>query len=152
MEPFSALSLASNVIQIVDVGTRVVSASFELYKSDGISVNDELENTMNDLIKICSCLERPEERVHGQMTSRSERDLIPLCLSCKKVGEELITVLKNLKVQSPHKKWQSFRQALRAVWKEKDIHYYQERIKSLRSEIAFHLIAILRYTPTLLFR
>ena len=144
MDPLSALSLASNIVQLVDVGTRVVSASLELYSPDGISVNGELESVMSDLVKICSALENPHDQIKGSKSSSSEIQLITLSKSCKTLGEELLTVLNSLKVQSPHKKWQSFRQALKAVWKEKEIHRYKERIINLRSEISLRLIGILR--------
>ena len=111
MDPFSALSLASTIVQLVDVGTRVVSAGFELYSANGIFANEELETIMNDLTTLCSSLKQPQNRLSGQVESRSERELIPLSVSCRKLGEELLTVLHNLKVQSPHGKWQSFRQA-----------------------------------------
>lgn len=144
MDPLSALSLASNIVQLVDVGSRVISAGFELYSPDGISINGELESVMSDLVKICSALEKPQDRINDLSSSESEIQLIPLSKSCKKLGEELLTVLNSLKVQSPHKKWQSFRQALKAVWKEKEIHNYKERIINLRSEISLRLIGILR--------
>ena len=144
MDPLSALSLASNIVQLVDVGTRVVSASFELYSSDGISINGELECVMSDLVNICSALEQPHDHIKGPKSSTSELQLIPLSKSCKTLGEELLTVLNSLKVQSPHRKWQSFRQALKAVWKGKEIHRYRERITDLRSEISLRLIGILR--------
>ena len=144
MDPLSALSLASNIVQLVDVATRVVSASFELYSPDGISINGELECVMSDLVKICSALEQPQHQIDEQRSSISELQLIPLSKSCRTLGEELLTVLNSLKVESPHKKWQSFRQALKAVWKEKEIHRYKERISNLRSEISLRLIGILR--------
>ncbi|KAM0794000.1 hypothetical protein BDR22DRAFT_49856 [Usnea florida] len=144
MDPLSALSLASNIVQLVDVGTKVVSATFELYSPDGITINGELECVMSDLVKICSALERPQDHINGPRSSNSELELIPLSKSCKTLGEELLTVLNSLKVQSPHKKWQSFRQALKAVWKEKAIERYKDRITDLRSEISLRLISILR--------
>ena len=144
MDPLSALSLASNIVQLVDVGTRVISATFELYSPDGISINGELESVMSDLVNLCSALERPQDRITGPNLSKSELQLVPLARSCKKLGEELLTVLNSLKVQSPHKKWQSFRKALKAVWKEKEILRYKERITNTRSEISLRLIGILR--------
>ena len=152
MDPLSALSLASNIVQLVDVGTRVVSATFELYSPDGITMNGELERVTSDLVKICSALERPQDQINGPQSSDSELQLIPLSKSCKALGEELLTVLNSLKVQSPHKKWQSFRQALKAVWKEKEIERYKKCIADLRSEISLRLIGILRWAHLLLSR
>lgn len=145
MDPFSALSLATNVVQLIDFGTKVVSASFELYSPDVASANKELETIMNDLTKICAGLEQPKDENDAPIPSKSELDLIQLSLSCKNLGEELLSLLHKLKVSGPHKKWQSFRQALKAVWKEKEINRYKKRTTSLRSEIAFHLISSLRY-------
>ena len=76
MDPFSALSLARNVIHFVDFGTRVVSASFELYSPDGISTNVELESIMHDLTGICAGLEQPEDSIDEQVASKPELDLI----------------------------------------------------------------------------
>lgn len=152
MDPFSALSLVTNVVQLIDFGTRVVSASFELYSPDGTSANKELETIINDLTKICAGLEQRNDQKDAQIPSKSEQDLIQLSLSCKKLGEELLSILHKLKVSGPHRKWQSFRQALKAVWKEKEIARYKERTTSLRSEIAFYLISILRYVQIMLLK
>ncbi len=49
MDPLSALSLASNNFKLVDLGTRMVWANFELYSPDRKSTNRELETIMVDL-------------------------------------------------------------------------------------------------------
>ena len=58
MDPFSALGLASNVVQFMEFGTKLISASLELYNSkDGTSSpNSELGIITKDLTGICSGL------------------------------------------------------------------------------------------------
>lgn len=147
MDPFSALGLASNVVQFVDFGTKLISASIELYKSkDGASsVNGELETITKDLTGICMGLTQPERRLDSTLASEPERALLPLAQKCKDLGEEFLGVLQVLKAKGRHKKWESVRQAIGNAWKEKEIHNYLQRLNGYRREIAIHLISILRY-------
>ena len=147
MDPLSALSLASNVVQLVDFGSRLISKSQEVYKSaDGTSnVNGNLETITKDLTRICSSLIQPEHYINKEQASVPEIALIPLCRSCKKLGDEFLSVLKTLKVKGRHQKWSTVRQALRTAWKESTILSYEKRLGDFRSQIVAHLISILRY-------
>ena len=146
MDPFSALSLASNICQLLDFGGRLVSGSLELYRShDGISsVHSEIEFIANDLTEMCGALMQPESRIDQQHAIKSELALIPLAQSCKELGEEFLSVLNSLKVKARYQKIDSVRQALKSEWKRKAIQDYEKRLKSYRSQIAVHLLEILR--------
>ena len=146
MDPFSALSLASNICQLLEFGGRLVSGSLELYRSrDGTSsVHGELEFIADDLIEMCGALTQPESRIDQQHAIKSELALIPLAQSCKVLGEEFLSVLNSLKVKARYQKIDSVRQALKSEWKRKTIQDYEKRLKSYRSQIAVHLLEILR--------
>ena len=146
MDPFSALSLASNICQLLEFGGRLVSGSLELYRSAdrALSVNDELQAITDDLTGICRALTQPESRIDKQHAIRSELELIPLAQSCKALGEELLSLLNSLKVKTRHQKIASVRQALKSEWKKKTIQNYEKRLKGYRSQIAVHLMEILR--------
>ena len=147
MDPFSALGLASNVIQFVDFGSRLLSKSQELYKSaDGVTnVNRDLETITKDLTRVCSSLIQPEQYINKEQASDPEIALIPLCRSCKELGDELLLVLQTLKVKGRHQKWNTVRQALRTAWKESRILSYERRLGDFRSQIVTHLISIIRH-------
>lgn len=55
MDPFSAFSLASSVIQFVDFGIKLFSKGRELYKSGSgaLFINEEFGNVTTDLIRLC---------------------------------------------------------------------------------------------------
>ena len=146
MDPLSALSLASNVIQFVDFGARLVSGSREIYASaDGSSSgNSQLEILTKDLTQVCSELVQPEAYIDQRDASQAERALVPLCRSCRQLGGELLSILQSLKVKSPHKRWETFRQALRSACKESKIRSYERRLGDYRSQIATHLLSILQ--------
>ena len=146
MDPFSAVSLAGNVIQFVEFGSNLISGVADLYTSaDGASsTNRELELITRDLIGICTSLNRPRNLKEEEQMSKVESNLLKLSRSCVKLGKEFVSKLQELKSKGRNRKWDSVRQALRAMWKEKDIERYRRRLESYRSEIAFHLLAILR--------
>ena len=146
MDPLSALSLAGNISQVLDLGTKIVSGSLQMCRSaDGASsTNSHLETMTSDLTRLCAALLQPENHIDQQHAIKAELALIPLSQSCKALGEEFLSILNALKVKSQHKRFDSIRQALKGVWKEKEIRIYEKRLKSYRTQIALHLIEILR--------
>ena len=133
MDPFSALGLASNICQLLDVGGKLVSGSLQLYRSaDGASsINSELQSITEDLTRICSSLMQSESLIDGKHATQSELALIPPSISCRELGEQFLSLLKSLKVKARHQKFESFRQALKNEWKKKAIQYLRRTIEEL---------------------
>ena len=50
LDPLTALSLAGNVVQLVDFSAKVVSESRQIYQVGSVIQNDELEIISNDLL------------------------------------------------------------------------------------------------------
>lgn len=147
MDPLSAVSLAGNIIQFVEFGSNLVRGSIDIYKSaDGAtSINSELELITEDLTGLCSKLIRPRNNKEERTLPKAEFDLLELSRSCVALGRQFLEMLESLKVNGRNRKWDSVRQALKTQWKAKDIEQYRQRLDSFRSEIACHLISILRY-------
>ena len=111
MEPLTALSVATSVIQFVDFGSKLLSNSRKLYKSaDGVlQENLDTEVLTNDLQKLLLGLQRklPEHRpLPRQSDSSTIRDiendaaLDDLCRRSVEIAEELLRRLDKLKVPS----------------------------------------------------
>ena len=147
MDPLSAVSLAGNIIQFVEFGSNLVCGSVNIYKSaDGTtSVNSELELITEDLTGLCSKLIRPRNPAEEPALPKAELDLLKLSRLCVKLGREFLEMLESLKVNGRNRRWDSVRQALKTQWKAKDIEEYRQRLDNFRSEIACHLLSILRY-------
>lgn len=145
LDPFSALGLASNVVQFVDFGRKLVSGAVELYQAtDGTSTaNAELELIIQDLGEISAGLE-PGSLHQASGFTKDELKLQELAVSCKQLANEFLSLLESLKVQGPHKRWKSALQASRSAWKEKQIRSYMRRLDEFRSQLTVRLVAILR--------
>ena len=72
-----------------------------------------------------------------------------LASKCKVIADELLTILQQLKVDgTPHRKWKSFRQALKSVRKKGEIEALQKGLDRYGSQLNVHFTAIIRYVTS----
>ncbi|KAE9379481.1 hypothetical protein N431DRAFT_451335 [Stipitochalara longipes BDJ] len=149
MDPLSALSVAANIVQFVFYGINVVSKGNQLYKAgDGALIeNAELEEATIRLQQLSKTFQESLDQSLPQSSSaQSEQALQKICEECKAVSQELIEKLEKLKVPNghPHKKWKSFRQALKYVWTKEKFEEVAQRLAHLRMELDSHVLVSLR--------
>jgi hypothetical protein len=144
LDPFSALGLASNIVQFIDFGSKLLSTGRELRNSaDGVlEANIELEVITKDLVSIDEQLMRSS----GLLTLRTEgeRALQTLAASCRKDAERLLSILDKFKVSSPSSKWKSLGKGIRILWKKDEVDELLARLDRARSQLNTHLLAILK--------
>ena len=140
MDPVAALGLAGNVVQFVDFSCKVLQDTKNLYgSSTGASAdNDLIETICNDLTNLNKALTAPSDP--GTIPD----SIITLATKCQGVAVELLQLLDKIKVHGTKRKWKSFIQALRSVWKKEQIEGLVWRMELLRSETQFHLQLMLR--------
>ncbi|KAF4637877.1 hypothetical protein G7Y89_g222 [Cudoniella acicularis] len=155
MDPISALSLASNVIQFVDFGCKLISHSRQLYKSIDGALSDkvlveflalDLDSLTTNLHK--SLRENQPVDAKGYTEEYSDDDLAldDLCRRCHFIVKKLISRLDRLKVQgsSSHRNWESFKKALRASWSREEMDSLAAQLNDVRSEIEFRVLMSFR--------
>jgi hypothetical protein len=148
MDPSSALSLALNIIQIVDFSSKLVKAAAEINKStDGKLVeHSELQSTTESLSRQVKELDKALEAKNLEKDlSEDERDLRRLGQECSSVIAELLSALTKLQVQGSSKRWKSFRQALLTIWHKESIDLFEKRLKRFREQMIMDSLSTLRY-------
>ncbi|KAF2732563.1 hypothetical protein EJ04DRAFT_469974, partial [Polyplosphaeria fusca] len=135
MDPVSAIGLASSAAQLITFASDLISKSREIYNSaDGSLVkNDELATVARTL----QSQSRQVQFKIGERRAPSEsgRELFALCDAVRDVSQELIDAIESLKSESSSSTWRSFRQALKSVWKERDIEELLRRLEQYRRQI-----------------
>lgn len=154
MDPLSALSVATSVIQFVDFGCKLVSQTRQIYKSVDGTLSDRVivEVLAVDLESLSLNLQnslrenQPVNAEGQQETSVHDRALDDLCRRCHGISKELIAKLNNLKVQgsTKHRNWESFKKALRAMWGKEELDSLATQLNELRSEIEFRVLLSFR--------
>ncbi|CZR56317.1 uncharacterized protein PAC_06205 [Phialocephala subalpina] len=146
LDPLTALGLASNIIQLVQFTSDLVSKSREYYDSaDGALVEQlELEAITKNLQKLSKDLVVPDLTSGGSKVTKTEQQLSELCKGCRDVSKELLIIIQGLKSEGSHSRWSSFRQALKSVWNEDKIKALEERLDRYRRQIDTTLLISLR--------
>jgi ankyrin repeat protein len=155
LDPINALSLASNVVQVVDFSIKLVSKGYNIYKSaDGALVeNQDTEAVAIDLRMVNAKLSQSLYRARQTKTSpfgdtddADDQALERLSESCSEVAEELILRLRKLKIQpgGKNREWKSVRQALKTVWSKQELNDAAARLKLYRDQLNTRILVSLR--------
>ena len=119
LDPFTAASLASCVVQFTDFGIKLVEGSIALYNSaNGLNAErSNLELKTNHVRKLADKIIALEHE-NARLTVGSNDQLSQLAESCNLIAKDLLSILDALKVKKlagPGRKWESFRKAVAAL-------------------------------------
>ena len=155
LDPLTALSLASAIVQFVDFGIKLVSEGVELYEKGSLTDHDELELATEDLTKLSGNIIITTRRGQGHAVaatsrlSKEEDALLKLASSCEDIGRQLLHLLEGLKVpKSNHtleNRLASLRQAIRSARKKDQIYGLEKRLSRMQSQLSIHILTLLRH-------
>jgi len=146
LEVFTALGLASSIVQFVDFGCNLFSKASELHQSaEGVSTeNADLEIIARSLERLSDGLiKSTRAAAFGAGQSADEDELRRLAEKCRSVAGELLSVLGALGIQGSNTRWKSFRQALLSMWKKPKVEKMTETLLQFRRQMNACLIKIL---------
>lgn len=137
MDPISALSLAVNILDVVQAATNLVSSTRQISNLDAREDHAELEFLTRDFEGWVLRVTPPKGRDSGLWTPE-ERSLQSLGSQCQKIIAELLEVLDTLKVQNrdaASRRVESFYRALLGLWKEEKINNLKMRLNAIADSI-----------------
>ena len=145
LDPFTSLSLASAIVQLVDFSSKLLSKSKELHSFGGVRAYLDLEGIAIDLNNLnVSLLSEPSQRQRcAKPLSDDEEALRQLATRSKAVSEELNGILLDLRGQHPRQKWQSFKQAIMCVRQKDKIHALEKALDDLQRNIDSRLLKMI---------
>lgn len=136
MDPFSALSIATSVLQFLDFTTKLLSSSSEIFRSvHGASSSTlALESSCSAMKALSEKLSSSTETQCGEFALKMKK----LADDCKADCDALLAILQKLKVEChKNRRWESLKVALKTVWGAHEIRELEGRIDKAR-----HLVAI----------
>jgi len=145
MDPLTALSLASAVVQFVDFGISILKAGNEVYRRlDGCSIrNAAIEDVTTDLQELMDRLKVQPPKSSGTPLTPAQASLNCLVQRCSDTAQELLGRLKEVKANG-RGIWKTIPAAFLAVWSKKDIEEISERLESYQVQLNTHILAALR--------
>jgi HAMP domain-containing protein len=145
LEPASAIGLASSIVQLVHFTKDVLSRSHELYTSANGSLvdNSDLEIVTSSLGRLLTNVNN-RAPAHNDASTGTASELEMLSQELGQITQELLVVLKSLKVDSGNHAWSSIRQSLRSLWHERDLLKLEQRLERFRGQVDTTLLISLR--------
>lgn len=145
LDPLTALSVASNVLQLISFASDLFSKSREYHKTANGALIKQLElgAIAQKLQNLSQNLVTPAPSTLPPATN-TEQQLDELCGGCREISKELISIIASLKSGRPQTRWDSFRQALKGVCKEKQIKTLEARLDRFRRQMDTTLLISLR--------
>lgn len=134
MEGLTALSLALNVIQLVDFGHKILSKANELRKSfDGaLEDNRFYELIIKDLEQLLDRIERSSAPKSWPNFRKFRDDSLGL-------AKDFLDALEELKVKEDTSRWKTLRKALKAVRSKDKINDWKAKLDLLKDEFHLHI-------------
>jgi hypothetical protein len=142
-EAIAAFSLAANVLQFVDFGSRLVGTLWSYYKSNrkGTRQGPDLLSISADLQHILQGFQLPDNGTYEDV------GLVQLARECEAVAEEMQDLLQSVfhhEAGSMGKR-EALLVAFKMMLKEDDLRSLQDRLNQFRHQLVVHLLASLRY-------
>lgn len=140
MDPLTAFGLAANILQFIDFGYLLISSAVE--------ANSSVTGTTADNSDLLVTIGRLEE-VSGQLKtsappSSEHEALHRLSHSCQTLSEELLRILRSLRVDKRGSARQSLSVAWRTWRKQGKITSIRSRLDEYRSQILLEINLLLK--------
>jgi hypothetical protein len=146
LDPFTALSVASEVVQFVDFSIKIVSKGYRLAKSATGQLREH-EHMEAAAERLRDAAQRVDRLLSASPESDADQALKTICNGCKEVSEELSNELSKLRLPEgcKYRYWKSFRQGLKSVWAKSKLEAVKERLAELRQDLTIHISVMLRF-------
>ena len=141
MDPITALNLASTILTFIDYATKIVTGTYEVYKSatGTTEENAHIDTIIGDLREVTDDL---DSDLVGK--TKHERALKELASKCEKLSDELLRLLEKLTVSGNHSTWKSLKVKIKSMRKEKEVAGMEKRLGEYRSQILLRLTLTLK--------
>lgn len=137
-----AVGLASSILSFIEVAHKIVSGSYEIYKSStGLTKDhDHTARVLHDLGRVAHDLQRPPGK------GPNDEQLLELAGGCLELSEDLKRLLDQFLPKGPGP-WQAFKAACRSLGNQKEAAAMEIRLDRYRQQISQRLILLLLYVP-----
>ena len=156
MDPLTALGLSASVVQFVSFLSELMSRSKEIYTSakectDKVSTLGTVYSHLRELSSNLELSSQKDPKLEAAEKKKKSEfaghifAINDLSRSCKTDCDRLLEVLRKLQVGEMSKNpWQSFRLALKTVWKKDEIADLEQRLHYVQATLTLHISALIR--------
>lgn len=141
MDPLTIVGLAASIVQLVDIGHKLVTGAKEVYDS-----TNGLLTSLEDMKLIADDIQNAATEIKGSPSfSKNERDVVNVAQRSLDLANELQQKLKRLEIRPDRsRKVEAARVVLQSMWQRKDIKELDERLSKIYGLLQGRMAAITR--------
>ncbi|KAH6878729.1 hypothetical protein BKA58DRAFT_452914 [Alternaria rosae] len=146
MEAIAGLSLAANIVQLIDFTAKILSTGNQIRQSGSTVQNAELERVVEDFTALkerMTLWARPNPASSGPLAQDSQV-LEDLAAECTKIAQELIAELESLRCSKDAATYKTILSALKTSWNAKKVEDLKSRLQTMRDELQFRILVSIR--------
>jgi hypothetical protein len=107
-EAIAAFGLASNILQVIDFGSKLVTISWRMYRSSNAALDSaqdfvDIQRITKDLQIVLPALQDPD--YHSDVAADGQDNIAKLASDCSKVTQKLLDSLCGLLSEGRNRKW-----------------------------------------------
>lgn len=145
-EAVAALSLAANILQMVEYGSVFVATAWKIYASKAdthlAKDFDQLRYRTQEVEKILGSLEQNDSTIPSTAALKDrDRDLLTLATESRKVTKEILGSLNEIGNPAA---WKAMQAAFKSLWHHDRIAGLQTELDRVRSQLTLQLVHSLR--------
>ena len=148
MDPVSALSVASSVIQFVDSSAKLFSHIYEVYESEsGYTAEHAQLKRDTEILRNLNCLltRSIDPGNLGRDLTPLEVEVASLASECDDAAVKLAEKLESVSLDKQKRKaWAAVRSAIKSVWRQKDIDHLRQRLDNCRQLLTTSILVQLQ--------
>ena len=155
MEPLSALSIATAVVQFLDFTSKLFAGTYKIYTAKSGLQEHTLERMVDSLNDVTSELQKSLYSKPSGIASKFEQEILLLGQDCDELGRRLLTTVRRIQRSSEHSMFSkasgwlgsrgetlfsSFRSALLTVWNQSEIDSLSRNLESYKSHMTLLML------------
>jgi hypothetical protein len=148
LDPLSAFSVACNVLQIVDFGSKVLTQAIDYRKAANgeLPENQDLRHVFQSLKSLNMDLKASIPRLTGSKSlSTAETRLLEANEECLRLSMEFIDLLDRLKVKNQHAMLECLRMSVKTLWYKEKTRAIERALSQARDNLNVAFLVYIKY-------
>ena len=143
LDPLTAISLASAIVQFVDFSIKIVSQTQEIYQSASGATRENV--TIGEITQdIKDIYQNVTRNVSSRQPQTNDMALLRLAESCEREADALLLILAELKVPPGASHWTSFRKAIKSARQKGKVQELETRLGKLQKQANSRLLFMMK--------
>lgn len=143
LDPLTAISLASAIVQFVDFSLKIVSQTQEIYQSASGATRENV--TISEITEDIKALNHNIwSSTNNLQLGPSEMALHRLVESCETEADALLLLLAELKVPPDASRWVSFKKAIKGARQRGKVQELETRLGNLQRQVNSRILYMMK--------